>query len=130
MLADRATAVSRAERRLMTHRLYLGLASFTSEYLAHQAFEELEVAPALSAAMSVEELVALNEAIVASIPPDEMATALSLMLPAMNIEDQVAMLGGMQVGAPPQVFAGVIALAESLLAPVDFRALAARLGIA
>ena len=42
----------RVDRRLAVHRLYLGLASFTSDYLQHQAFEELEVGPALASAYS------------------------------------------------------------------------------
>ena len=40
-------------RRFMTHRLYLGLASFTAEYLQHQAFEELEVMAGAVPAVSV-----------------------------------------------------------------------------
>ena len=85
--------------------------------------------PALAAVMDVEEIVAVDQAIVASIPPDEMASALGVMLPAMNIDDRAEMLGGMQAEAPPEVFAGVWALAGSVLSPADHAALGARLGI-
>jgi hypothetical protein len=105
------------------------LGSFVSDYLAHQDYEELVVMPALSIAIGVDELEATEQALIASIPPDEMATALALMLPAMNIEDRVEMLGGMQLGAPPEVFAGVCGLAQSVLEPADYAALATRLGI-
>ena len=59
-----------------------------------------------------------------------MATSLALMLPAMNIDDRTELLGGMQAGAPAEVFAGVWGLAGSVLAPADHRALGARLGLA
>ena len=59
-----------------------------------------------------------------------MAQSLALMLPAMNIDDRTEMLGGMQAGAPAEVFDGVWGLAGSVLAPADHAALAARLGLA
>ena len=48
----------------------------------------------------------------------------------MNVDDRTELLGGMQAGAPPEVFEGVWGLAGSVLAPADHRALGARLGIA
>jgi hypothetical protein len=130
VLADRAVDAARSERRGLVHRLYLGLGDFTSRYLAHQDLEEIEVMPALSAEVGPDELAAVEQALLASIPPEEMGPALAIMLPAMNLEDRADMLGGMQAGAPPQVFAGVSELARSVLAPSDWSALAARLGIA
>jgi hypothetical protein len=47
----------------------------------------------------------------------------------MNIDDRAELLGGMRAGAPPEVFAGVWALAGSVLTPGDHAALGARLGI-
>ena len=88
----------------------------------------MQVSPALVRAMSVEELVGINQAIIASIPPDEMAIGLSLMIPAMNIDDRTEMLGGMKAGAPPEVFAGVWGLVGSVLPSDDYTALAARVG--
>ena len=45
----------------------------------------------------------------------------------MNLEDRVEMLAGMRAGAPAEVFAGVVAIAEASLAPADMEALAIRL---
>jgi hypothetical protein len=118
VLSDRAVDAAPNRRRIITHRLYLGLASFTAEYLQHQAFEELEVTPALSRAMSVDELIGINQAIVASLTPEEMTIGFSVMLPAMNLEDR------------PEVFAGVWQLVRSVLEPADFAALATRLEVA
>ena len=108
MLADHAVDVCPADARLVTHRLYLGLAGFTSAYMVHQEFEELEVMPALSAALGVDELIAIDMAIVAQLTPEEMVYSASLMLPAMNVEDRVELVGGMQEGMPARdVRAGV-----------------------
>ena len=130
VLSDRTVDAAPNRRRFMAHQLYLGLASFTAEYLQHQAVEELEVSPALSRAMGVDELIGINQAIVASLTPEEMTIGFSFMLPAMNIEDRTELLGGMKAGAPPEVFAGVWRLVQSVLEPADFAALAARLEVA
>ena len=85
--------------------------------------------PALCEAMTVPELLAVDQAIVGSIPPDQLAHGLGLMLPAMNIDDRAELLGGMQQGAPAEVFAGVLGLAQTVLTPADFAALNTRLGL-
>jgi hypothetical protein len=130
-LTERAGEITEAaagERRARLHNLYLDLASFTGAYLAHQEFEERIVMPAVLAAIGVEGAVGVHEAIVGSIPPAAMATSLSLMLPAMNVDDRAEVLGGIQRTAPPEVFSGVWGLARSVLAPADVRAVGARLG--
>jgi hypothetical protein len=71
----------------------------------------------------------MHQAIVGSIPPDQMAASLALMLPALNVDDRTELLGGMREGAPPEVFEGVWGLAGSVLAERDHAALAARLGL-
>ncbi len=129
LLADRAAESCPEQRRLLTHRLYLGLASFTAAYLEHQEFEEFEVMVMLSEHVSPEELRALDNAIVASISPEMMGQSLSIMVPAMNIEDQAELFGGMQAGAPPDVFAGAMGLAQSVLEPARYETLASRLGV-
>jgi hypothetical protein len=130
VLADRATAAAASERRLFVHRMYLGFASFTADYIQHQEFEETQVMPLLASEIGPEELQAIDNAIVASIPPEEMGRAASLMLPAMNVEDRVELLGGAQAGAPPEVFAGMLGLTRSVISPSDFAQVTARLGVA
>jgi hypothetical protein len=131
-LRDLAAEVQEAgdtRARAAVHTLYLELASFTSAYLEHQHFEERECMYALAGAMSVDELAGIEGAIIASIPPDEMAASLSVMLPAMNVDDRVEMLVGMRENAPLKVFAGVCALAESVLTPEAWHATATRLAL-
>jgi hypothetical protein len=67
---------------------------------------------------------------VTDIPPDQMAAYLTIMLPAMNVEDRVELLSGMRAGAPPEAFAGVMALAGAVLPAADAVQLRTRLGLA
>ena len=129
-LADATVEVPESQARGLVHHLYCELASFTSAYLEHQDLEERVVMPALERAVGVDATVAIHEAIIGSIPPDEMARSLALMLPAMSIDDRTELLGGMRAGAPAEVFAGVWSLAGSVLRPADHAALAERLDLA
>jgi hypothetical protein len=128
MAAD-AAALDHAEPRLAVHRLYLALACFTGRYLEHIDVEERIVMPALERAVGVDAVAAIHGAIISSIPPDEMARSLALMIPAMNVDDRVELLGGMQAGAPAEVFAGVWSLVGSVLEPAEATPLARRLGL-
>jgi hypothetical protein len=129
VLADRAIDACPEQVRLLTHRFYLGLASFTAEYLQHQEFEEFEVMVMLSQHLSFDELLAIDNAIVASIDPDMMAKSAALMLPAMNIDDQTELYAGARGGVPPEVFQGMLMLGQSVLEPARYEALARRLGV-
>jgi hypothetical protein len=130
LLAGDLVRVREGDERRLAHLLHLELSGFTSAYLAHQLLEEGLVMPALERAIGVDAVLGIHTAIVTSIPPDEMARSLAFMLPAMNVFDRTELLGGMQAGAPPEAFAGVVSLARSVLHPGDFAALAARLGLA
>jgi len=107
--------------------LHLDLASFTASYLAHQDVEERVIMPALEATVGLEAVVGIHQAILASIPPPDMARSLALMLPAMNVDGRSEMLGGMKANAPAEVFAGVWSLASSVLDPTDLAAVARRI---
>jgi hypothetical protein len=129
VLADRATDACPDQVRMLTHRFYLGLASFTAEYLQHQEFEEFEVMVMLSQHLTFDELLAIDNAIVASIEPDMMAKSAALMLPAMNIADQTELFEGARLGVPPEVFQGILMLAESVLEPERYQTLRTRLDV-
>jgi len=129
-MAQEAAVLDVADPGAKIHRLYLALASFTSDYLVHQDVEERVIMPALEAAVGVEEVVGIHQAILASVPPDEMGRSLALMFPAMNLDNRAELLGGMRAGAPAEVFEGVWGLAGSVLDPADLSALAHRLDIA
>ena len=127
-IADAAADATGQSRSQAVHNLYLELAEFTGVYLIHQDVEERIVLPALEKAIGPGGQ-NLHTAIVSSIPPDEMVRSLAIMLPAMNIDNRAEMLGGMQAGAPPQIFEGIWGLANSVLNPPDVTAVARRIGL-
>lgn len=128
-MAAAAVVAPRAELRARVHHLYLELSSFTGAYLHHQDVEERVVMPGLEAAVGVDAVLEMHEAIVSSIPPEEMARSLAVMLPAMNVEDRVEMLGRMRAAAPAEAFDAVWRLAGSVLTVPDRIAVATRLSI-
>ena len=115
--------------RSLLNQLYLDLAAFTSAYLVHQGVEEREIMPGLEAAIGVEAVAGIHGQILSSIPPDEMARSLALMLPAMNLDERSELLGGMRANAPVEAFQGVWGLAGSVLTTEDHAALARRLDL-
>jgi hypothetical protein len=129
VLVDRAIAAPPSGRRLAVHRLYLGLTELGAEYLRHFEFEELEVIPRLSVALPVEQLVAMNSQVVDSISAEDMVKNGRIMLPAMNVDDRVELIGGIKDRFPPDVFLPLWHIVETLIDADDARQLAARLGI-
>ena len=128
-MATEAASLTVADPGSKMHRIYLALGSFTSDYLRHQDVEERVVMPSLEAAVGVPEVLTIHQAILAGMPPEEMAKGLAVMIPAMNIDDRTTLLGGMRAGAPAEVFNGVWSLVGSVLDPDDFRSLARRLDL-
>jgi hypothetical protein len=128
-LAAATAGAPAGDRRRLAELLHLDTAAFTSAHLAHQDLEERVVMPALEDALGVDAVVAMHQAIVGSIPPEEMARSLAFMLPAMNLDDRCELLGGMRAAAPPEAFDGVWSLTRSVLCPPDVAALAARLEV-
>lgn len=118
--ADRAAALS---------RLYGAFALFVADNLQHMHVEETVHNPVLWAAYSDAELDAIEQRIVASIPPQVMAEALHWFLPALNAPERAAMLGGMRQGMPPEAFAGVLDIAQRTLSPQDHARLTRTLGL-
>ncbi len=110
--------------------LYRRLALFTAEYLAHMDLEEGRVMEALREAVSDDDLIALEMELRGSVPPPTMCDFITMMIPAMNPDERVAMLGGMHLGAPAEIFELFRAAAQAALRAEDYQTLAARIGIA
>lgn len=99
------------------------LSSFFGELLVHMADEEERIMPALWHAMTDEELIEVEQRLVASIPPEKLARFLSWMIPAMNHPERVEMLTGMRDRGPAEVFIFVRDLSRSVLSEADYAAL-------
>jgi iron-sulfur cluster repair protein YtfE (RIC family) len=109
------------------HGFVLELARISGELLVHMTEEEEVLMPALWASMTDAEIMAAHDALVASIPPQEMAYALSWMLPSMNAPERAELLAHVRASAPPEVFDFVRGLAKSVLSAADDEALEQRL---
>lgn len=124
-LVGQLASVRRAgpdERRHELHRLYLALSEFVAAYLQHQLTEEVQVMPELASAIDLDEFVAVNGALVASITPEDMDGYLRLIAPAVNPVELVELYGGMRADAPAEVFDSLLDIArDGLSAPAFAR---------
>lgn len=117
-------------RPTLALRLYRHFALFVAENLQHMHIEETANNAALWALYDDEELHALHDRLVASIPPAEMMDTLRWMGPALSPRELAALLADMQAKAPPAAFAAMLDLLRPLLDPGRWVQLAAALGMA
>jgi hypothetical protein len=52
--------------------------------------------------------------------PQVLMLNLSIMIPAMNIDERTTLLNGIKVSAPPEAYKGVTALVQRVLSPEDW----------
>jgi hypothetical protein len=129
LVTDRLVGATGAEAVVSGLGLYHTLAMFTARYLAHMALEEGDVMKELRRAMTVAELFEVDMALRGSIAPPAMCTFITIMAPAMNLQERVNMLGGMRAGATAEIFELFRATAEAALEPADYRDVAEALGL-
>lgn len=108
-----------ATRAAALKRLYQALALFVADNLQHMQVEETAHNALLWAAYTDAELMAIEQAIVGSIPPAEMAEVLRWFVPALKAPERAGMLAGMRQGMPPEAFAGVLDIAAATLSAAD-----------
>lgn len=116
-------------RPTLALRLYRHFALFVAENLQHMHIEETANNAALWALYDDEELHALHDRLVASIPPAEMMDTLRWMGPALSPQELAALLTDMQAKAPPAAFAAVMDLLRPLLDPGRWVQLTTALGL-
>jgi hypothetical protein len=108
--------------------LYRRLALFVAENLNHMHVEETENNAALWATYSDSELAAIEQGLVAAIPPERKAMFLRWMVPAAAPAERAAMLTKLQLGAPAGAFEAVLAIVKPHLSGRDWSKLMAALG--
>jgi hemerythrin-like domain-containing protein len=116
----RVAATQGALRAEAQQRLYATFALFVGENMEHMQVEESDNMQALWAAYSDDELVALHDALVASIAPEEMAQVLRWMVPSITPFERAALLGGIQAKAPAPVFSQILDNVRPLLTPREW----------
>lgn len=112
------------QRAPLAHALYQRLALFVAHNLEHMHQEETAHNAVLWAHYSDAELVALHDALVASIPPEEMQVVLRWMLPHMAPAERATMLAEMRAQAPAPAFEAVLSLARAHLTRLEWDKLA------
>jgi hypothetical protein len=106
----RALAATPApERRAPALRLYRHFALFTAENFQHMHHEETAHNAVLWAAYADDELLAIEQAIIAAQSPESMAGWLHWFGPALATAELAPMLAGARAGMPAEVFEGLMA---------------------
>jgi len=112
---DALLAATPAERSARAGRLYFLFEIFLQDNFTHMRYEEDHHNAVLWAAYSDEEILGIERALVAAIPPQKKALLLPCMVPAVPTRERVKLLRGLQAGMPAEVFAGIYASVASLL---------------
>lgn len=105
---------------LAWHQLYQALSVFMAENLTHMLIEENSHMQALWSAYTEEELHGIHSALVASIPPEEMAIHARWMVSYVSHPERVGMFMGMKAEAPPAVYEANLAKARDWLSAADW----------
>lgn len=109
--------------------LYRDLALFIAENFQHMHVEETAHNAVLWARYTDAELVAIHDALVASIPPEEMMFVARWMVPFMNPAERAAVLADMRGKAPAPAFEAVLATVQPHLDAREWAKLARALGL-
>lgn len=109
-------------------RLYRRLALFVGENLEHMNVEETENNAVLWATYTDAEIVEIEQAIIASHSPRDMADVLRWMVPAMAAPERAAMFTGIRMNAPVEVFEALLGVVRPQLSERDYAKLCAAIG--
>ncbi|MDM0081102.1 hemerythrin domain-containing protein [Variovorax sp. J31P179] len=132
-LAEQTTALLQCEpagRPAAALALYRALSLFIAHNFEHMHVEETAHNAVLWARYTDAELIAIHDALVASIPPDEMMYVLRWMVPFMNPIERAAMLGDMRAHAPAPAFAAALEVVRPHLSEREWAKLGQSLGLA
>jgi Hemerythrin HHE cation binding domain len=129
-LLGRIEAAGANERSALGRRLYLAFGNYVAHDLEHMLEEETVAAPQLWSLLSDAELMAIENRIVGSLPPEKAMAFMRLMIPAINPLERATLLGGMKQQAPREAFDAVIEFAaRPNLSAAEFADLARRLDL-
>lgn len=127
-LARAVLEAAPAERAAAQHRLYLALSLFIADNLQHMHQEETAHNAALWAHYGDAELVALHDALVASIPPAEMLATVRWLVPFMRPAERVGLLADIRAKVPALAFQAMLETVQPHLSAREWEKLQAALG--
>lgn len=128
-LTDAVEQAFGAERENAINDLRSYIALFIAENFIHMNFEENENIAVLWNHYTDVELMQIEQTLVASIGPEEIALGMRWMIPSINHGERVALLTGMRDHAPQPVFEGVLAIARANLSAYDWHKLVRALAL-
>jgi hypothetical protein len=113
-----------AKREIAAMRLYRALSLFIAENFQHMHVEETAHNAVLWARYTDAELVAIHDALVASIPPDEMMVTARWLVPFMNPLERFHLLADIRAKAPAPAFQAILDTVRPHLAAGEWAKLA------
>lgn len=119
-----------AGRAGLALELYRQLALFIAGNFQHMHVEETAHNAVLWSRYTDAELADIHDALVASIPPEEMMYTLRWLVPFMNPAERRAMMGEMQAHAPAPAFAAALDTVRPHLSDTEWTKLTRGLGLA
>lgn len=96
-------------RAYLAHQLYLELAEFAAENLAHMRVEETQNNRLLWSLYSDDEVVAIHDRLLASVEPGILMEAIGWMARGLSLPELVELLGDIRRKAPAQAYQAVLA---------------------
>jgi hypothetical protein len=129
-LAAQLRAAAPARRHAEALELYRELALFVAGNFEHMHVEETAHGAVLWARYTDAELVAIHDALVASIPPQEMMAIARWLVPFMNPLERFHLLADVRAKAPAEAFDAIVDTALPHLTAAEWTKLARALGIA
>jgi hypothetical protein len=117
MQASQLPALDAYDRKQALHALYLAISLFVAENFVHMHVEETLHNAALWEHYDDGELLAVHDALVASIQPAESMQVMRWMLPQMNAPERLRTMIGIRSGAPAPVFQAVLDVAQPHMSP-------------
>ena len=100
------------QRVALGNQLYGMFNTYIGDYLGHLDREEAELEQALWDHFTDEELVAIDQKLMGSIPHERMAVWVSVICNSWNASDLTAILAAMKPDMPPDAFAGMLKMME------------------
>ena len=122
-MAEQLQAVRNEEREQICALLYRKLAVFVADNLAHMDEEETLNNAILWRYYTDEEIRAIEQALVATIPPHKNAETMQWMLPALNHQERHEFLSGVRRAAPAPVFENLLTIAREKLSRSEWNKL-------
>ncbi|MCC6406931.1 MAG: hemerythrin domain-containing protein [Planctomycetes bacterium] len=116
-IVERVEAAHAAERVALGRKLCERFTRLVAEHVIHMEREESQANRVLWAHLGDGELAALEGKIVGSIPADELAGWLTLMLPATNLGERAGILARMSTVVPAEVIDRLTSEARWLIGP-------------